>query len=69
MEDSILAIFLLLMIESILGRKGHIYFTAVSPGKPGIDAEAWTSAATECSTDMPVVRSYESILSVEGSFS
>jgi hypothetical protein len=40
MKDSMLAIFLLLMTERSLGRKGLIYFIAVSPGKSGIDAEA-----------------------------
>lgn len=53
------------MIESSLRRKGHIDFTAVSPGKPGIDAEAMQEQerATDCSTGMPMARSYEGILS------
>lgn len=46
MEDSFLATFLLLMIESSLGRKGLIYSTAVSPGRSGIDTEAMEEAAT-----------------------
>lgn len=39
-SNKILAVFLLLMIESSLGRKGLIYSIAVGPGKSTVDAEA-----------------------------